>query len=241
MCLLAIALDKKPTLEILRKAWNTNDDGAGIAWVPKDSRKVEYIKGIKSVAELHEIIQATPLPFVFHLRLASIGGIHEMLTQPFEISKESELNVHNQCDKVLFHNGTETFWDRYFDAAGLDIPVRPNSTTPQPMSDTRGIAMILSNHKTYKFMKHLLGKFVIVGYKSDKDTHPFRSYGDFTEEDGILYSNTHWKWKASNIYQGGHQVWKDTADWKSDDDYCGCGSLGADHSKKPALDKKKSI
>ncbi len=222
MCLLAIAINKKPTLEIIRKAWITNDDGAGIVWVNKD-RKVEYIKGIESAEELFNISQATELPFAFHLRLASVGGVNKLLTQPFEISGDSPLKLYNQCDKVLLQNGTDSDWKKCLAASGQEIPLEKDGAE-QPMSDTRGIAMILSKHKNFNFLDAASGKFVVVGYRSATDENAFRYFGDFTEDDGIIYSNTFWRYKVVSSSQNsvhfgsqhGHGLHQQS-DWRDDE------------------------
>ena len=221
MCLLAIAINKKPTLEIIRKAWITNDDGSGIVWV-NSQRKVEYIKGIESAEELFNLVQATELPFVFHLRLASVGGTNKLLTQPFEISGESPLKLYNQCDKVLLQNGTDSDWKKCLAASGQEIPLEKDGAE-QPMSDTRGIAMILSKHKNFNFLDTASGKFVVVGYRSATDENAFRYFGDFTEDDGILYSNTFWRYKVvsqQSNFHGHHQTGHGLttqSDWRDDE------------------------
>ncbi len=194
MCLLAICIDRKASLQDLYKGWSSNNDGGGIAWMG-ENRKVEYIKGIKSVEELHNLILATPLPLIYHLRLKSIGAIDPLLTHPFEISADSPLKLYNQCKSVLFQNGTETWYDKYLAAAGLETPIGEDGKETA-MSDSRAIAMCLSRSKNNKFLKHASGKFVVAGYKNAKDVQWIRYYGDFTEDDGILYSNTHWKYKT---------------------------------------------
>ena len=104
MCVIAVCLKNKPSSDIVKKMWDTNDDGASITWLGKD-RKVEYIKGITKLEELNNLIKATELPFVLHFRIASVGGIHPLLTHPeFEISKKSQLLTYNQCNRVLLMN-----------------------------------------------------------------------------------------------------------------------------------------
>jgi len=200
MCLILIALDKKPDFSILRKAWTKNDDGAGIIWMNKN-RKAEYVKGIETLSELYTYVQSIELPFIIHFRLASVGGVNPLLTQPFEINKDSPLKVAGVCDRLLLHNGTESDYRKYLSACDVDIPLEKDGTTEQAMSDTRAIAMILARHRGYNFLDTASGKFVVIGYKSPTDECPFRYWGNFEEEDGIFYSNLFWKY-ATDFYQG---------------------------------------
>jgi hypothetical protein len=202
MCLIAICVDQKMTLEAIRRAFFENDDGASITWM-NDKRKVEYIKGISSVEEIYNLSLATELPFVIHFRKTSTGlKTDPLLTHPFEISKESPLKLYGETERVLIHNGTEVDWRKCLAASGLSIP-KDKDGKPQDMSDTRAIAMILSQHKNNNFLHSATGKFVVIGHNSVTDEQAFRYYGDFSEEDGILYSNLIWKWsKTYGWYDG---------------------------------------
>ncbi len=128
------------------------------------------------------------------------------------------MRLHNtQCDRVLFQNGTEYLWDKYLAASGLDEPTDKDGKL-QPMSDSRAFAMILSQHKNNKFLHFFESRFVVVGYNSATDENAFRYYGNFTEEDGILYSNMEWKWKSPTVYYNGvhKQSNYDNDDWRHD-------------------------
>ncbi len=195
MCCLLIAVDRKPSIQDVHKMWTSNGDGGGLCYVNKEGKN-EYIKGIQNPQEFYNLMVATELPFVAHFRLKSIGAIDPLLTHPFEISEKSELKTYNQTDnRLLLMNGTETWWDKYLSASGLE-PTVDKDGKEEPISDSRAIAMVLSRAKNNKFLKHASGKFVVLGYKNKKDKHCIRFYGDFTEDDGILYSNTHWKYKT---------------------------------------------
>ena len=82
------------------------------------------------------------------------------------------------------------------------------------MNDTRAVAMILSQHKDNSFLRIASGKYVAVGYHSDTDLISFRIYGDFTEDNGIFYSNQLWKYKNSHVTYYGHGVHRQ--DWDSE-------------------------
>lgn len=199
MCLIAICIQKKPSREIIHKGWDSNSHGAGIAWVNKD-RKAQYVKGLTSADEVYKYVEKLSLPFVIHFRLASAGGKDPLLTHPFEISKGSPLALAGEANKVLIHNGHESDWKKCLAASGVDV-----DAIKTPLSDTRAIAMIIARHKNSDFLKIASGKFVTVGYDDAEDKNKIRYWGDFDEEDGILYSNTHWKWRSIVYPQGSYK------------------------------------
>lgn len=238
MCLISICIERRMTLEEMCKAWFINGDGAGIVWMNDKTCRVEYIKGITEVTELYEHSKAMDLPHVIHFRLASIGGKDELLTQPFEISKDSPLKLHGSCERVLLMNGTDIRWRFALAAAGLTIPLDEKGKE-EGMSDTRAFAMILSQHKNNEFLRNstgALGKFVDLGFhKNDKDNPKswIRHYGDFDEDDGILYSNLKWKWSG---YHYQRTKFDDDEDWRGNSEF---GAEAAAELKKK--DKKLSV
>jgi hypothetical protein len=192
MCLIALNVDKKMSYGNLKKAWEANSHGAGFIWMNKD-KKAQYIKGIETLEELYELVQNTELPFVIHLRVASVGGINPFLTQPFEITEKSELRLEGEANRVLVHNGTEQQWKMCLAAAGFRLP-RDKDGKEEPISDSRAIAMILSRHKNNDFLHIASGRFVVIGHSFEGDENAFRFFGEFSEEDGIFYSNNNWKY-----------------------------------------------
>ena len=245
MCLILLAADKKPSQDILSKAWKTNSHGAGIAWVDEKTREAHYVKGINSLDELSVYVNKTELPFVIHFRLASVGGISDELTQPFEVTPTSDLNLTGKCKNLLMHNGTEPDWKKCLIASGIRIPLNEGRIV-EPMSDSRAIAMIISNHKDLQFLYSATGKFVVIGYRNETDQHAFRYFGDFTEKDGIFYSNLIWEWKGSTYY-GGHKTsssYYHNTEY-TDNDYSDCGVLAGvnipqDTGKKKSKEKQTS-
>jgi hypothetical protein len=207
MCLAAICVDAKMSPEIIRKAWKTNSHGAGIVWVGAN-RKANYIKGIDKVEALQELVDKTELPFVIHFRLASVGGIDPLLTQPFEITEKSTLRLQGQCNRVLVHNGTDHDWKKCLAAGGFALPKDENDKE-EPISDSRAFAMILSRHKNNDFLNAVSGRFVVVGYGSPTDEYALRYFGDsWTEEQGIFYSNMLWKYeKVTSSYAPKHDFY----------------------------------
>jgi len=163
----------------------------------------EYRKGLNLI-EIKELVDKTPLPFIVHFRASSVGGKSLLLSHPFEVTETSELSWQGEAEQLLVQNGTYSDYEMLMLAAGVESP-----DDRLPMSDTRGIAMILSKldaGKQNAFLKKLSSigrhgscitgqKFVLI----DAKTKQFKMAGDFTEEDGMYFSNTYWKHKQTYI------------------------------------------
>lgn len=188
MCLIIAARTKKPSLEILKKAEMANGDGAGVAWI-NDKKKAQWKKGLDA-DEVFKLIENLPLPFVVHFRLGSRGLKKDLLlTHPFVIAPNSPLSLEGEADKLFIHNGTiyDTDWKWALWGAGLNVP-------DDLMSDSRALAMILSQHRNHDFLKKIKGNFIYVD--STKEKFPFVILGDtFKYEDGMYFSNFEWKYK----------------------------------------------
>lgn len=196
MCCLLVAT-KRPDLETLQKIASSNRDGAGIAWY-NDKGKCEYQKGFNDVNEVNAFLDLIKPPYAIHFRLASIGGKSELLTHPFEVSYESALKLNGECEKLLFHNGHIHDWEKLALAGGI-------LEMEGDVSDTRALAAIIHSHKDNgrKFLSSLKNKFVLM----NSEFRRFQLIGDFTEDDGIFYSNTFWKWRQGNhSYSSYHNI-----------------------------------
>lgn len=202
MCVILLCTKNRPNTKILEKCERTNKDGAGIMWL-NENNMGQYKKGIQSHKEVYDLIQNLNFPFVIHFRSASIGGTNKLLCHPFEVTPTSELRLEGECDKLLVHNGHIHSWKLLLAASGLEEP-------DEIMSDSRAIAMIVSKNNT-RFLSKVSsekGRFVYLGSRIDEDPEEtskrFWYYGDFTEEDGILYSNIYWKYEKGYFQGSGH-------------------------------------
>ncbi len=189
MCIILIAEKEKPSLEILEKCEQTNSHGIGIAWL-NDNNLAEYRKNI-TLEKTYELTQSLELPFCVHMRLASCGGHSELLCHPFEVSKDSPLKLEGECEKLLMHNGHVHGWEKFLAAKGIYL----EKDSKEPMSDTRAIAMIIAENE--RFLSLLDGNFVLF----DGPNHKIKMYGNFTEENGIHFSNMHWKFIRHHIFE----------------------------------------
>lgn len=184
MCLLAICEKKPIEKEHFEKAFFTNDDGFGFAY--RRDGKVHYFKGLMKVKEAWEfynswVKESVSYPHVIHFRLGK-PTLPE-LTHPFEISSLSPLSLYNDTKgQLLFHNGVVSGWkDRMFEAFALSKKIPEG-----PMIDTRTIA-ILYHHYGQDIFRFIEGKWVVFSPTE------LKVFGEFTEDDGIQYSNSTYK------------------------------------------------
>lgn len=145
MCVIMLAQKVRPTEEMIQKAWDANDDGAGIAWRQLDSKgnpEVHFEKGLMEIDRVKELCAKLPLPYVVHFRVASVGGVKPTLTHPFPISKDASLLLAGRTKGgVLFHNGHWADWN----SKALEAAIHSNNQIPiGDWSDTRAMAWMIS-------------------------------------------------------------------------------------------------
>lgn len=143
---------------MLDMAWMMNRDGGGMCWRephPDDPSQVQVVwkKGL-TLDEVHKLNETVPLPYVIHMRVASVdgGGIHKALTHPFEVSEDASIDLEGRTtNPVLFHNGN---WKHWEDKA-LEAAIRSNVGVPTGRwNDSRAMAW-LSHVCGYGFMNFL--------------------------------------------------------------------------------------
>lgn len=131
MCVILACDVSRPTEEMVRNSWASNPDGGGLSWhgISADgSPTVKWRKGL-NLSEMLEASRTTPLPFIMHFRVASIGGVVDELTHPFPLDDDVPLWLEGDAPNgVLFHNGHWNGWkDQMRDAIfrsglGLRLP-----------------------------------------------------------------------------------------------------------------------
>lgn len=144
MCVIMIceSEDKRPTEQMIEKAWAKNEDGGGIAWREKNKKGEKIVKWAKGLDydELKNLIETLPAPFVAHFRIASQGGVRPSMTHPFPVTTNAELDLEGSTKGyVLFHNGNWKDWPNETRQAaimaGMQIP-------RGKWSDTRAMAWL---------------------------------------------------------------------------------------------------
>lgn len=203
MCLLLEMRDGRPKDRYIENAATTNSDGIGCAW--REKGYLRFKKGL-TVQDAKDFAANAPLGSLLHFRMASVGGVSPKLIHPFKISLDSPLKQQGKANRLLFHNGSWSDWKK-----SLINHLSARVTLPTDIwSDTRAIAVMTAIHgndfleSISKFANGYAGKFIVMTPK--KNT----LIGDFTEDEGVMYSNGGYKWGGSAYY--GQQQYHDYMD-----------------------------
>jgi len=192
MCIIAVALKRKLTLEEAENCFLSNPDGAGVAWSRGDRNYLRKgFMGLDEFIEFYEELDA--LPHVVHCRAATSGGVRPELTHPFIVDLQSPPRLEWSGKKpLLFHNGVVSKWEDLFLRFAPDIvrelrrSRKGSQIPPGPWSDTRTVAVIAALVGE-GILPFLGGKYAVL------DRGRVRTYGEFVEENGVLFSNTSYK------------------------------------------------
>jgi len=178
MCQIAIC-NRKITNEEINSFWNSNNDGAGVIY--RYAGFVKWKKGVMRKDDLRSFVEKLNPPYVIHFRAATHGSECPELTHPFLVSMSNPLEgILKQGQYLLMHNGVDSDAIKMLMIAMFAKGQKWNF---REMSDTRAIAILLSV-LGIEAVSQFSGKFVIVDHKFN-----IRTYGQFTEKNGILLSN----------------------------------------------------
>lgn len=135
MCVILIAQTRRLSDGLLADAVRANEDGNGLAWM--DGSAVRFEKDI-TLDRAQELAATVPMPYVFHARIATIGGIRPELCHPFALdTRVRPTTLRGRCAKgVLFHNGHWSGWRDHFQA----MPAETG-----PWSDSRAMATLVAD------------------------------------------------------------------------------------------------
>ena len=192
MCVIIIAQKRLPTTEELKRAWQRNEDGAGVAWMERG--KVKWVKGLMRLNDVLELLPKVKLPSVWHFRSATHGGVSQALTHPFLISPRMPFSnplkgVLKDGESLLFHNGVEG--QAISNLINL-LAIKNLRLDDTVMSDSRAIAIAIS----------LVGEVALTLYHSKfalfRADGSITIKGNFTEEDGLLVS-TPLRWEIDFV------------------------------------------
>lgn len=142
MCVIFVADEKRPTLEMVEGGWDQNPAGAGAAW--REGGFARWEKGL-TLERVKELSQKLPLPFILHFRIPSVGGKRDSLCHPFPITKDVPLNLSGKTKgELLFHNG---HWGRWRESILETVRTTPNFKIPMgKWSDTRAMALYAATY-----------------------------------------------------------------------------------------------
>jgi predicted glutamine amidotransferase len=191
MCVIIIAQKRMPTEDELRRAWQRNNDGAGVAWWERG--KVKWVKGLMKLEDVLKLIPKVKTPSVWHFRSATHGGVNQELTHPFLISPSSPFSNPlkgglKKGEALLFHNGVEGQAISQL----IQLLAIKGMRLNEQVSDTRAIA-IMSSLVGEVVLSMFSSKFVLL--RSDGS---ITTKGSFHEEDGLLVSSP-LKWEVDFV------------------------------------------
>lgn len=221
MCVIAIkpkGIDL-PTAERLEKMWNSNKDGAGIAYVHEG--KVYLEKGFmekedfdKRWAELNEEFDLKNMLVGIHMRVKTAGAVEPSKCHPFPVSDKDEVlnTLKYTGDKVIFHNGTITKYKEY----GKDALSDSQNFIKKVLSPIQDLdSEWFDNAHWATIAEKIIGKSRIVVLNEDET---FRLFGEgwiLEEQDGgIWYSNEYYekerkKRTTTTTYGNGYNYYGD--------------------------------
>lgn len=198
MCVIFWVQKERPSKYMVEKAYDHNDDGAGVASreMNEAGEAVVYWKKGLDKEQMVEMCATLPLPYVAHFRINSVGGVRPSLTHPFPVHKSGSCALEGRTKgHVLFHNGTWKEWEEYMRQAAIF------SNTPLPMgrnSDTRAMAWLCSIYGP-GWMETLPDQKGIIYGPTDAQTQIFDGNG-WTKINDVWCSNDYF-YKPQQVQQ----------------------------------------
>ena len=192
MCVIAIVDNVRPTPEQVKKMWDKNPDGVGVAFF--DDENYEYVhwrKGL-DLEQAQEAIATLPMPFTVHFRNASPGmPVTQQMNHPFPIEPNPSLKLEGKTKKrLLIHNGNFHGWKERLMNLALSTPQA--KIEDGEWSDTRAMAM-MTHFAGDGFPQMTKEKIVVMG----PDVLEYYGAGWTTvdvpgSEDKLMVSNDAW-------------------------------------------------
>lgn len=161
---------KAPTIDVMKKCWDNNPDGAGIAF--SDGRKIILRKGFMKwddFKEAYEKLHIDKYNAIIHFRIATHGTVKPANTHPFNVNDRivaahnGVLQVKNEGDWT----DSETFFKR------ICAPI---------------LTSFKIDSKEFKLCVESLIGTSKLAFLTDNGT--MHTFGNFIEDNGVYYSNT---------------------------------------------------
>lgn len=178
-----------PSLETLKKCWDTNPDGAGFAILTGEKKyPIEIHKGFMTwesflwAFEKYQLADFSGEMFL-HFRITTHGGTSPGNTHPFSITKDIKILQYTNVltNYALVHNGI--------------LPIEPEN---KGISDTMELCRRLAKGSFYQdvpavfnLIKGMIGSNKIAVMTKDK----VHLLGDWEIDNGVYFSNMLWDWQ----------------------------------------------
>jgi hypothetical protein len=208
MCVIAVSLKgNKFQEEDLKKMWDANSHGAGVAWL--DGSKVKVKKGFMRFDELVEFYEeGVPegVMHAIHFRLRSAGEVVPQLTHPFRVDVVDVQELEYVADRVLFHNGTVgDWWGMFWGVlSSLHKKDLKKVFSVDYLSDTYVVSLLVYRygHEVLKFLDST-SKWLVFG-----GSEPiFYGRWERDEKRGFAFSNLSWRYSLGLEGYGYRNFW----------------------------------
>ncbi len=191
MCVVAIVEEARPSAEQVRKMYDANAHGGGVAW--RENGLVHWSKGL-DLEEMQEFNRSLPLPYILHFRIPSHNTSSSIFAcHPFPVAGDVDTRLRGQMNGfVLFHNGHWNDWRKKLE----DFSCRGGWKIPSgPWSDTRALAWT-AHHMGFGMLELIDEKVVVFGPNED-DLEIFgtwtRCETDTDKSKHMLVTNRGWE------------------------------------------------
>ena len=220
MCIIvAVPKDVElPSAETLKRCFRSNPDGAGFMWA--DGKRVRIRKGFMTWEDFEQALNDEVIPMgsavVMHFRIATHGKVQPSCCHPFPVSerKEDLQATRTESRWGVAHNGviqgrtTGTDWSDSMDfVAGVMAPL------------SRICPGFIHNDNAQELLASACGsKLAIIDHSGD-----MMLVGNFTEDEGVFYSNTSYKptvynWSSySSLFDSRWDSYYDDQPWDDED------------------------
>lgn len=174
-----------PSLDTLKKCWDTNPDGAGFALCTGgDKCAIEIHKGYMTWKQFKAAFEKYRLAdfagnMLLHFRIATHGSISPGNTHPFSLAGDVKLLKHTNVltNYALIHNGI--------------LPIKPERDISDTMEFCRRLAPLYQNiPSVFDLIEGMTGNNKIAVMTRER-VHLF---GQWERVEGVYFSNLLWDW-----------------------------------------------
>ncbi len=174
-----------PDLNTLKTCYHNNPDGAGIAWWNPGTKRFEFVKGLMSFEQFKTALKNVPVDkkdnaMLLHFRITSVGETSAPQCHPFPVGAKQDVNaLSGAASIVLAHNGT------------MDLKLNPGTSDTQTF--TENVIGTLYRHDRQFYVRNDARRLIETVLNSGRlviaHHNTFELFGEFRQEDGVLYSN----------------------------------------------------